>query len=324
MRRITLRGGISISPLCFGTGNLGRLDSKRATLHMLEAAYDAGVTHFDTARLYGHGTMERTLGEFLSGKRDRVTVTTKFGLDPLLRSGRLRLLLNAAKYVVKKIPALRRRAVQMSRVNAAHVDRREQYSRARAERALHESLRELKTDHIDFYLLHEANPERDASEELWTFLQERKDAGVIRAFGSGSAYETLRAANASSLARQDLLQFESDVCTPNVRVLGAGADCPMITHGVYRSLSRLVEASEQRPEIARRHADLLGADVTAPPNLTRWMLGHALRTNPNGGVLISTVQPARLLDAARTAESLPTDGELDAFERYVREVTGAT
>ena len=324
MQRITLNGGVGVSRLCFGTGNLGRLDSKRAVLRMLEAAYDAGVTHFDTARLYGHGTMERTIGEFMRGKRGHVTVATKFGLEPLLRTGRLRPLLNVAKFVAKKIPALRRRAVKMVQTKASGTNRREPYSRANAERSLEESLRELNTDHIDIYLLHEASPALDASEDLLAFLRERKAAGVIRAFGVGSAYQTIHAADVASLARFDVLQFESEVSSPNVRALAANETCSMITHGVYRSLPGLLEAGKRHAEIAERYNKVLGADVNTPQNLARWMLGHALRNNPAGGVLISTVQPARLHESVRVAESLPDNVELDAFENYVRELTGAT
>ena len=319
MRGVTLNGGVSISRLGFGTGNLSRLDTRRGVVRLLDAAFDAGVTHFDTARLYGHGTMERTVGEFLRGKRDRVTVTTKFGLDPLLRGGRLRPLLNAAKFIVKKIPALRRRAAQIVHANTAPADRRQQYSRERAERALGESLRELGTDYIDIYLLHEANPETDVSDELLAFLHDRKQAGVIRAFGCGSAYGTIQAASATARAAQDVMQFESDACAPNVRALAAGGGgCSMITHGVYRSLPRLMDAAARQPEIARGHAVSLGADPTVGRNVSRWMLGHALRANPGGGVLISTVQPDRLRDSVQTADDPPGDEELDAFENYVR------
>jgi aryl-alcohol dehydrogenase-like predicted oxidoreductase len=51
-------------------------------LQLLECAYDAGIRHFDTAPYYGYGEAERVLGEFLRGKRDQVTITTKFGIQP--------------------------------------------------------------------------------------------------------------------------------------------------------------------------------------------------------------------------------------------------
>ena len=326
MRRVTLKGGVEVSQLCFGTANLGRLPTKRAVLRTLAAAHDAGMTHFDTARLYGHGTMERTVGEFLRGKRDRVTVTTKFGLDPLLRSGRLRPLLNAAKFIVKKIPLLRQRAVRFAQAkasNAAVADRREVYSRARAERALEESLRELGTDTIDLYLLHEANPENDVSEGLLEFLQDRRAAGVIRALGVGSAYETLHAASQAARAAYDVLQFESTVQSPNVRALAAEGDCSLITHGVFHEQFTLVEAGKRHPEIARRHAGILGRDPTDPRNVSRWLLGYALQANPAGAVLISTVQAARIVENVRVAEAPPEPTEIAAFEDYAREVTNA-
>ncbi|PZE82420.1 aldo/keto reductase [Curtobacterium sp. MCBD17_032] len=45
-------------------------------------AHDLGVTHFDTAELYGWGTGERLLGAALAPVRDEVTIATKFGFTP--------------------------------------------------------------------------------------------------------------------------------------------------------------------------------------------------------------------------------------------------
>ncbi|PZE38396.1 aldo/keto reductase [Curtobacterium sp. MCPF17_031] len=45
-------------------------------------AHELGVTHFDTAELYGWGTGERLLGAALAPIRDEVTIATKFGFTP--------------------------------------------------------------------------------------------------------------------------------------------------------------------------------------------------------------------------------------------------
>jgi aryl-alcohol dehydrogenase-like predicted oxidoreductase len=59
----------------------GRLDLER-TRAVVDAALDAGVTHFDTANVYGNrGGSERFLGELLRGRRDKVVLATKFGND---------------------------------------------------------------------------------------------------------------------------------------------------------------------------------------------------------------------------------------------------
>ncbi|MCP2329357.1 aryl-alcohol dehydrogenase-like predicted oxidoreductase [Hamadaea flava] len=50
----------------------------------IRQAHDLGVTHFDTAELYGWGVGERLLGNALAPIRDQVTIATKFGFTPTL------------------------------------------------------------------------------------------------------------------------------------------------------------------------------------------------------------------------------------------------
>lgn len=70
-----------VSRVGLGTNNIGRrLDLEQARA-VVAAALDAGVTHFDTADIYGGGDSERFLGELLQGRRDRVFLATKFGME---------------------------------------------------------------------------------------------------------------------------------------------------------------------------------------------------------------------------------------------------
>ncbi|WP_144764436.1 aldo/keto reductase [Curtobacterium sp. 9128] len=48
----------------------------------IRQAHELGVTHFDTAELYGWGTGEQLLGAALAPVRDEVTIATKFGFTP--------------------------------------------------------------------------------------------------------------------------------------------------------------------------------------------------------------------------------------------------
>ena len=73
--------GLRVSVVGFGTAPMGSRYGAREGLRALEVAYESGITLFDTARSYGHGDAERILGRFLRGKRDRVVVSTKFGID---------------------------------------------------------------------------------------------------------------------------------------------------------------------------------------------------------------------------------------------------
>jgi aryl-alcohol dehydrogenase-like predicted oxidoreductase len=83
--------GVEVSRLILGCGNFGGIGSSPAffgqgTSHedafaLMDAAWEAGVTTFDTADAYGGGNSETFIGEWLANKdasvRDRITLTTK-------------------------------------------------------------------------------------------------------------------------------------------------------------------------------------------------------------------------------------------------------
>jgi aryl-alcohol dehydrogenase-like predicted oxidoreductase len=87
------RSGVKVSPLGLGTARMAGLgwreglvpqvssEVKRDTIRQIQAAVDLGVTFFDTAENYGQGLCECILGEALQGRRG-VVVATKFGEDP--------------------------------------------------------------------------------------------------------------------------------------------------------------------------------------------------------------------------------------------------
>jgi len=123
-------------------------------IRLMQQAFDAGITFFDTADTYGNGLGETILAKALGGKRDRLTIGTKFGYD---------FYQNTSRRGHEELPQ----------------DWRPEYVR----RALEESLKRLQTDHIDIYQLH--NPRIDAlqRDDLFATLEALKQEGKIRAFG---------------------------------------------------------------------------------------------------------------------------------------------
>src|SRR5271169_4473576 len=88
MDKVTLgRSGLKVSPICFGTwelgGEWGSVDEWAATA-AIHRARDLGVNFFDSAQGYGFGASERLLGAALAGdlrsNRDEVAIATKGGL----------------------------------------------------------------------------------------------------------------------------------------------------------------------------------------------------------------------------------------------------
>jgi aryl-alcohol dehydrogenase-like predicted oxidoreductase len=75
--------GLEVSALGFGcmglSFGLGPATEKNEALKVIRAAYEGGVTFFDTAEAYGPFTNEELIGEALAPVRDRVVIATKFG-----------------------------------------------------------------------------------------------------------------------------------------------------------------------------------------------------------------------------------------------------
>jgi len=86
MQKRTLgRSGLEVSALGFGCMGLshgfGPATEKNAAIKVIRAAYDGGVTLFDTAEAYGPFTNEELVGEALAPMRDKVVIATKFGFE---------------------------------------------------------------------------------------------------------------------------------------------------------------------------------------------------------------------------------------------------
>ena len=96
MRRVQLgRTGLDVSPICFGTwqlgGDWGEIDRDEAKA-AIRRALDLGINFFDTAQAYGFGKSEALLGRALRQElkrdRDSLVIATKGGINP--RSARPR------------------------------------------------------------------------------------------------------------------------------------------------------------------------------------------------------------------------------------------
>ena len=74
--------GVETTRLGFGCADLFREPSRARRQRLLETAFDHGIRHYDVAPMYGLGQVEQALGRFARGKRDRLVIATKFGIDP--------------------------------------------------------------------------------------------------------------------------------------------------------------------------------------------------------------------------------------------------
>ena len=72
-------GSLRVSTVGLGCNNFGWHLDEPASQAVVHAALDAGITHFDTADVYGDGESERMLGRALGTRRADVVIATKFG-----------------------------------------------------------------------------------------------------------------------------------------------------------------------------------------------------------------------------------------------------
>jgi aryl-alcohol dehydrogenase-like predicted oxidoreductase len=140
------RSGLSVSAIGLGCNNFGGRLDRDGTRAVIDAALDAGITFLDTANIYSAGASERLIGEALDGRRDRVVLATKFGMEMGDEEGRPR------------------------------------GSREYARRSLDASLKRLGTDRVDLFYYHEPDGFTPLTETLGA-LAELADEGKVRAFG---------------------------------------------------------------------------------------------------------------------------------------------
>ncbi|TSC23956.1 aldo/keto reductase [Corallococcus sp. Z5C101001] len=152
------RSGLRVSPLSLGTmtfgkeGPLGGIwgSTEDVARTLFNRYLDAGGNSVDTADLYTHGTSETLLGKFMEerGDRDRIVLTTKYTYN----------------------------STRPGDPNAGG------NSRKNMMRAVEASLRRLRTDYIDLYLLHTWDRITPAEEVVRTF-DDLVRAGKIRYAG---------------------------------------------------------------------------------------------------------------------------------------------
>lgn len=204
MQTIALDSSGMRSPvLGFGcSAMMGRV-GRKASLAALQAAYDAGIIFYDTARSYGYGESEALLGEFLRGRRDSVLLSTKFGILPAPASPWKRALKPVARTLLQVVPSAR--MAMQRQLNAQSSPGH--FSVAALHTSLHASLRALRTDYVDFFFLHEAPISVLHQQDLFAALEHLVAAGKIRHVGICSQPPVIEAALAAQLPVLRSIQF---------------------------------------------------------------------------------------------------------------------
>jgi aryl-alcohol dehydrogenase-like predicted oxidoreductase len=178
------RTGIEVSRIALGCGNFGGVgsapaffgagESEAEALAIMDAAWDLGVTLFDTADAYGGGRSERAVGRWLADRRTRPLVATKV----------------------------------FHSVDGDPNDHG--LGRQRILRQIEGSLERLGVERVDLYLIHEPDPDTPIAETLGT-LDELVRTGKIGAVGASNVdaaqlREALQVSEEGGLVRFEWVQ----------------------------------------------------------------------------------------------------------------------
>jgi aryl-alcohol dehydrogenase-like predicted oxidoreductase len=136
-------GGVGSAPAFFGQGM-----NEDQALALMDAAWELGITHFDTADAYGGGRSEQAIGRWIRTRGVQPTLTTKT-FNPMTEGADSGL------------------------------------APARIARQLQDSLERLGVDRVELYLTHEFDPQTPVG--VWTeALQAHQRAGRIGAYGASN------------------------------------------------------------------------------------------------------------------------------------------
>jgi len=313
--------GIKTTTLGFGCATLFRAPDAAERLRLLDVAYEAGIRHFDVAPIYGLGRAEPELGRFLRSRRSDVTVTTKFGQKPTLVGRYMARVQRPLRQLLRSRPVVgdhvRAHAATPSRLLYGEVG----YDVAGARRSLRKSLRQLRTDYVDLFLLHDPAPESVRSAEICAFLDDARTAGLIRSWGITGAPEVADEV-AQGFGRVPVLQVRGDVFTPPCASIQDGS--ALITYSVLGDpLARIVRYVRSSDAARERWHAATGADCGDPEVVSSFLLRAAFQANSAGVVLFGATRPPHILMASVIAGqgrhlAVRGNSDLDSFMSLVR------
>ena len=253
------RSGMVVPRIGVGLAHLHLMPS-HARAALIDTAIDLGMTHFDTSRFYSDGLSEEVLGRVLGTRRNKVTITTKFGLLPTPLIGRMGPL----------APFGRKLRSAATRLKLTRYPR-QRYTPDTLQRSIAASLKALRTDYVDVLAIHEPAGAASLNDEMIEALVAVRASGMARWIGvAGDTIDDVVARWGDVL---DVVQTAESRWEETRFV-------PDFTYSLF---------SSQR---ARGAAPLSQDEINA--RLTR-----ALERRPNGAVIVQTRNPERLSSYAR-------------------------
>jgi len=268
----------------FGCVTLTIHQREAQALRILATAFEEGVTHFDTAPVYGQGYSEKILGKFIKQRRHQVTITTKVGLGSIEQRNIpawIALPLHAVKKKIRQpgvvgLPAAATEPLMYRKLDIDYVSR-----------SLYNSLRNCQTDYLDYYFLHEALP-AFLTEKAFDFLIKQKEAGVIKNLGIAASYVNLKQLDETAINAWNVLQYEN----------GLGYD----TDEWIKQFEHKTHFYHSALKFIRK----VKTDQYTTTAIAGILLNSAIRNNPKGKVLFATSHEQTLKDNLKGFENANT------------------
>lgn len=247
-------GNLEVSEIGLGcmnmAGNYNPPADHKQSIATIRKAFEQGVTFFDTAEVYGPYTDETLVGEALQPFRDQVKIATKFG------------------FAIDGTVALDSRPERIKRV-------------------VEESLKRLRTDHIDLYYQHRVDPNVPIEDVAGT-IKELIQQGKVLHFGlSEASVKTIRRAHA--VQPVTAVQSEYSLWTRNVELNGVLKTCEELgigfvpwspvgagfLTGKYDTTTKFDEKSDFRAGFPRYSKEFLPLNMP----IIEWLKGFAATKN---------------------------------------------
>lgn len=208
-------GKSTLSPSVIGLGALhfGSLCEEKLALGVIHEAIDGGINFVDTAPMYGNGNSERIVGHAISGKRSKVILASKVGLQPITNAN--------GSFGVKTVPL----------------------TRATIRETTENSLRALGTDYLDLIQLHAFDDTVPIEETLYELTELVRD-GKVRYIGCSNYNEQQLTQAVNAIVANKFVPFTSIQSHYNILERRLEADVLPIckTHQIgvmcYRALNR--------------------------------------------------------------------------------------
>ena len=298
--------GIEVSEVGLGAWQLGNTDQwvgpdHDTSLRIVDEALTLRVNLFDTAPGYAGGRSEKLLGEALEGRRAEVVLVTKFGHK---------------------------------------ADGSSDWDVARIEPAVEQSLKALRTDHLDVILMHSPPSELldGTTAGHYQEFERLRAAGVVRAYGAsvdwGADIDTVVETTDSQVLEVLLHAFHQEPLSAlgNAAAKGLGAivKVPLDSgwlSGRYGRDSRFSDVRsrwtladiERRAALVELFRALLPDDVSMPHTALRWLLAQGCVSSVIPGA--KSIQQLRDNVAAADA-ALPADTVRAIEALWAKEIQG--